>query len=115
MMRSPARTRSISGRLYWVNALVGGVALLLAYVSFFAYNLVVSRQSAVNNLTSEAQIIGSNSVSAILYDDPAAATNTLSALANSSDVTAAAIYTQTGELLAQYPADGVPLIQPKGI
>ena len=115
MIRTPARMRSISARLYWINALVSGVALLLAFVSFFTYNLIASRQSAVNILSSEAQLIGSNSISAILYDDPAAATKTLSALSNSSDVTAAAIYTQSGELLAQYPDEGVPLIQPKGM
>lgn len=114
MIRTPAHTRSIAARLYWINALVSGIALLLAFVSFFTYNLVASRQSAVNTLTSEAQLIGSNSISAILYDDPAAATKTLSALSNSGDVTAAAIYTRSGELLAQYPDNGMPLIQPKG-
>jgi signal transduction histidine kinase len=114
MIGSPSPTRSISARLYWVNALVSGVALLLAYISFFTFNLVTSRQSAVSNLTSSAQIIGANSISAILYNDSAAATTTLSALANSGDVTAAAIYTQSGELLAQYPAHGIPLVQPRG-
>jgi signal transduction histidine kinase len=114
MMRPPVRTRSISARLYWINALVSGVALVLAYVSFLAYNLVASREAAVNNLTSEAQLIGSNSISAILYNDPAAATTTLAALSNSPDITAAAIYAQSGELFAEYPTNG-PSIQPRSI
>jgi Periplasmic sensor domain len=104
MIRPSIHRRSISARLYWINALVGGIALALAYVSFFAYNLVTSREAAVNNLTSEAQIIGSNTVSAILYNDPAAATTTLSALRDSPDITSGAIYTQRGELFAQYPS-----------
>jgi signal transduction histidine kinase len=113
MIRRPSvRTRSITARLYWLNALVCSIALVLAYVGFFAYNLVSSREIAVNNLASEAQIIGANSISAILYSDSAAATNTLSALSNSKEVTAAAIYTQSGELFAQYPTTGPSLIEP---
>jgi len=115
MIRSSVRTRSIATRLYWMNALVCGIALVLAYVAFLAYNLVSSRQIAVSNLTSEARIIGANSISALLYDDPAAATNALSALSNSQDVTAAAIYTQSGELFAQYPAAAQSAIGPRTI
>jgi len=115
MIRSSVRTRSIATRLYWMNALVCGIALILAYVAFLAYNLVSSRQIAVSNLTSEARIIGANSISALLYDDPAAATNALSALSNSQDVTAAAIYTQSGELFAQYPAAAPSAIGPRTI
>ena len=70
MIRTPVRTRSITARLYWINALVSSIALALAYVAFFAYNLVVSREAAVNNLTSEAQIIGANSISAIVIIKP---------------------------------------------
>lgn len=112
MIGRSGRTRSIAARLYWMNALVCGIALVLAYIAFLAYNLFSSRQAAVNNLTSEARIIGANSISALLYDDPAAATNALSALSNSKDVTAAAIYTQSGELFAQYPAASESAIQP---
>jgi signal transduction histidine kinase len=116
MIRRPSvRTRSITARLYWLNALVCSIALILAYFAFLAYNLVTARQAAVNNLTSEAQIIGANSVSAILYNDPAAATNTLSALSNSSDVTAAAIYTKSGDLFARYPKTGPSVIEPRTI
>jgi len=111
----PARARSITARLYWINALVSGLALVLAYFAFFAYNLLVSREVAVNNLTSEAKIVGSNSISALLYNDPGAATTTLAALGSSKDITAAAIYTQSGELFAQYPAQDAPVIQPRSI
>ena len=62
------RPRSIAARLSWMNALVSGIALILAYVSFLAYNLVTFRQAAIDNLTSEAQIIGANSVSAITFN-----------------------------------------------
>jgi methyl-accepting chemotaxis protein len=115
MMRSSSHPRSIAVRLSWMNALVSGIALLLAYVSFLAYNFVGSRQTAVDNLTGEAQLIGANSVTAILFNDQASAHTTLSALSNSTEVTAAAIYTQSGELFAEYSADGHTQIQPQSI
>jgi signal transduction histidine kinase len=95
-----------------MNALVSGVALLLAFVSFLAYNLLGYRQAAVNTLTAEAQIIGANSVGALVYNDPTQAQTTLSAFSNSPDVVQAAVFTQSGQLFAQYPADGPP-IQPQ--
>ncbi len=112
MTGPPTRRRSISSRLSWMNALVSGVALLLAFVSFLAYNLLGYRQAAVNTLTAEAQIIGANSVSALQFNDPYQAETTLSALSNSPDVVAGAIYTQSGKLFAQYPANS-PSIQPQ--
>jgi signal transduction histidine kinase len=113
MIKSPPRPRSIAARLSWMNLLVSGIALLLAYVSFLAYNLVSSRDAAIDNLTGEAQIVGANSVSAIVFNVPASAETTLSALSNSGDVVAAAIYTQSGTLFAQYSADGTATIQPQ--
>jgi signal transduction histidine kinase len=115
MMALTRRPGSIATTLTWMNALVSGIALLLAYVSFLAYNLVTSRQAAVDHLTVEAQIIGANSVSAIDFNDDAAAQTTLAALSNSGDVTAAAIYNQSGELFAKYPANGEAAIQPPSL
>jgi len=105
--------RSIAARLTLMNVLVSGVALLLAYVSFFAFNLLAYRQAAVNSLSGEAQIIGANSVSAIVFNDEASAQTTLSALSNSNDVDAAAIYTQAGTPFAQYVREGNTSLQPK--
>ncbi|MGB6692330.1 MAG: ATP-binding protein [Terracidiphilus sp.] len=106
-MTPASRRRSIATTLTLMNALVSGIALILVYVSFLAYNLLSFREAAVRNLSAEAKIIGSNSVSAILFDDRASANTTLSALANSSDVVAAAVYTDSVVPFAQYPANGV--------
>ncbi|HEV2620085.1 MAG TPA: CHASE sensor domain-containing protein, partial [Acidobacteriaceae bacterium] len=115
MKPSTSPTRSIAARLSLMNLLVSGVALLLAYLSFVAYDLVNTRQDAISNLTGEAQIIGANSVTAILYDDRAVAQSTLSALAGSTDVTGAAIYTTAGQPFAQYLAKGASPIQPSSV
>jgi signal transduction histidine kinase/DNA-binding response OmpR family regulator len=97
---------SISKKLTWINMLVSGTALLLACAAFFAYDLYTFRAGIVRNLSTQAQIIGSNSVSALVFNDPAAAQNTLSAFKASPQIVYAAIYTPNGELFAGYSRDG---------
>jgi len=96
------RTKSISTRLTMMNMLVSGVALLLACAGFFAYDQITFRQNLVRTLSAQAQIVGSNSVSAILFNDPQAANSTLSALRSSEHITSAGIFTREGHTLAQY-------------
>src|SRR5216684_1349834 len=97
---------SISKKLTWINMLVSGVALLLACAAFFAYDLYTFRVGIVRNLSTQAQIIGSNTVSALVFNDPHAAENTLSALKASPHILYAAIYTTDGQPFAGYWLDG---------
>src|ERR1700746_824091 len=91
---------SISKKLTWTNMLVSGAALLLACSAFFAYDFYTFRASMVPHLLPEAETIGSNTVSALLSDDPQSADKTLSALAISPSVMNAAIYQPSGQLFA---------------
>ena len=105
---------SISKKLTWINMLVSGSALLLACAAFFAYDLYTFRVGIVHNLSTEAQIIGSNTVSALVFNDPRAAETTLSALKASPHIVYAAIYTPDGQPFAGYSRDenGKPLPLP---
>ena len=85
--------------------LVSGTALLLACLAFFSYDLYTFRAGMVRNLSIEAEITGSNAVSALLFDDQRSAQKTLSALANSPSILSAAIYTPDGHLFAGYARD----------
>lgn len=98
-------SRSISGKLLRVNLLVSGTALLLAYISFLAYDLYSFRQSLIRSVGTEAQIIGANSVAALLFDDQQAETNTLSALENSPQIQAAVVIRKDGREFARYLRD----------
>jgi signal transduction histidine kinase len=100
------RDYSIPKKLTWMNLLVSGTALLLASTGFFAYDLYNFRASTVRNLEIQAQIIGSNSVSALLFDDPQSAANTLSALRAAPHVMFAEIYAPDGRAFARYRRDG---------
>jgi signal transduction histidine kinase/DNA-binding response OmpR family regulator len=96
---------SISEKLTWMNMLVSGAALVLACAAFIGYDLVTFRQAMVRNLSTQAQIIASNSASAILFDDPQAADTTLSALKITPDILSAVIYRPDGKALASYARD----------
>jgi signal transduction histidine kinase/DNA-binding response OmpR family regulator len=96
------RHYTIARKLTWTNMLVSGVALLLACSAFFAYDFYTFRSSIVRNLSLEAEIIGSNTVSALLFDDAQSADKTLSALTISPSIMNAAIYKSNGQLFATY-------------
>lgn len=94
-----------------MNFLVSVMALLLACTSFFAYDLLSFRRNLIGSITTEAQITGANSVSALTFDDREAATATLAALSHSPRILAAAIYDSHGEPFAAYTRAGAAPIQ----
>jgi len=86
-----------------MNLLVSASALLLASVGFLAYDQYTFRQNLVRNLSAQAQIIGANSASALTFNDPKSAENTLSALRSFPNVLSAGIMTADGRLFAHVP------------
>src|SRR6266576_1147780 len=96
------RNYSIPKKLTWMNMLVSGTALLLASGGFFAYDLYNFRAEIVRQLGIQAQIIGSNLSSALVFDDPHSAENTLSALQAAPHIVFAEIYTPGGNVFAEY-------------
>ena len=96
---------SITRKLTWINTLASGVALLVASVAFVSYELSAFRQSMVRALSVQAQIVGFNSASALLFSDPEASRKTLSALEAAPNIISAEIYLPTGEPFAMYVRD----------
>lgn len=97
------RPSSITAKLTWMNMLVSAAALLLACAAFATYEVISFRQNMARALSIRAQIIGINSTSALLFDDPRSAGNTLAALKAAPDLIDAEIFTASGELFAAYP------------
>jgi signal transduction histidine kinase len=95
-------SQSIADKLMRMTLVVSGVALLLAYVSFLAYDLYSLRQELINSMATEANIVGANSVTALMFDDRQAAENTLAALRNSPQTRAAVIIRPDGTEFARY-------------
>lgn len=106
---------SIAGKLTRMNLMVSGLVLLLAVLSFFVYDVYSFRNNLVGNLQTAAEIVGQNSVSAMLFDDPQSAATTLRALESSPDVVAATLVDKDGAVFAKYQRPGaqeVPRMTP---
>lgn len=99
------RTRSLATRLTRMNLLVSGAVLVLAALAFFSYDLLSFRRDLIRNLDAEAQIIGDNLVSALLFNDQPTAAATLRGLKGAPDVLGAAIVTRDGTVFAHYGVD----------
>jgi len=109
-MRTLWGARSISAKLIRMNLLVSATALILASASFLIYDVYSFRQNLLHSLHTEAQIIGSNSVTALLFDDRESAKSTLSALADSPTVVSATIVGRDGRPFAVYTREGAAVI-----
>jgi signal transduction histidine kinase/DNA-binding response OmpR family regulator len=103
---------SISKKLTLMNMLVSGVALLLACGGFCAYDLYSFRSALVRNVSIQAQIVGDNTVSALLFNDPHSAQKTLSALNANRHLMYAQIYSRDGQAFAGYWRDRASETQP---
>lgn len=106
------KANTISAKLTRMNLLVTGVALVLACLAFLAYDFYSYRANLIQNLFAAAQIAGTNSVTALMFDDPQSAETTLSGLRNSPDVLSATIVDPNGKVFAEYHREDVqqPLV-----
>jgi signal transduction histidine kinase len=93
---------SLSARLTRMNLLVSGVVLLIAAVAFFSFDLLSFRNTLIRNLDAEAQIVGDNSVSALIFNDQQSAATTLKSLQRSPAILGAALTTSDGTVFARY-------------
>ncbi len=96
---------SISRKLTLMNVVVSAVALLLASGGFCAYDAYSFRLALVRNVSMQAQIIGDNTISALVFNDPQSAEKTLSALRANPNLMYAQIYTRDGQPFAGYWRD----------
>lgn len=106
---------SISKKLTALNMLVSGTAVLLACAAFFAYDADSFRRTMLNDLAIQAQIIGSNAVSPLIFDDPESAEKTVSALRASPDIVYAGIYQRDGQFFAGYWRDATEQERPPAL
>lgn len=93
---------SLKQKQMLIIMLTTGVALLLACAAITAYEVITFRKSMVRNVSSLAQIIGSNTSAALDFNDPRNAEETLSALESESHIVAACIYSREGDVFVKY-------------
>ena len=103
---------SIRRKLMFVMLSTAIVALLVTATAMIIYEARTYHQTWVDDLVTQAEIIGKTSAPALSFDDAKAARENLSVLRLRPLVTGAAIYTAKGELFADYTTTRVPLALP---
>jgi signal transduction histidine kinase len=112
-MLMPIRPRtapSIARRLARINMAASGTALLVAGLALSVYDFVTFRAALLDNQVVEAQIVGSNTITALTFDDSGAAERTLSALRAEPSIEGAGLYRPDGEPFASYLRE--PSVEP---
>jgi len=99
------RHYSIKKKLTWMTMLASGTALLLACGAVLAYEWITLREMLVQSLSTQADIVGYNSASAVLFDDSKVAEKTLAALRAKPQISSAGIYGRDGRPFAIYRRD----------
>jgi len=103
-LRMLFRNRPIRQKLMAIILGVTGAALLFTCAAFATYEFFSFRRSTVENLAMLGSVIAANSTASLAFDNPADATEILSALRAEKHVTAAVIYTDGGRVFATYPS-----------
>jgi len=96
------RNTPIKRKLVIITMSTSGAALLLACLAFVVYEMVVFRETMVDDLSITAAMVGDNSSAALTFNDPASAEQTLKSLGADSHIVAAAVYGADGKVFARY-------------
>ncbi len=83
------------------------IALFISGFIIIVYDLRDYRDRTLEDMRTQADLIGHASIAALQFDDPDAAVQTLSLLRLRPQIKAAAIYTPDGEIFARYVANGL--------
>lgn len=98
----PYRELSINTKLTLLVVLAGGVALLLSCVAFVTNDVRMIRSTTIDQMTTLAQVLGSNSTAALSFDDPKTAGELLRSLEEQPAIEFACLYDSTGKRFATY-------------
>ncbi|MFA7005496.1 MAG: CHASE sensor domain-containing protein, partial [Verrucomicrobiia bacterium] len=106
------RDLPIKRKLSLVVMLTSSGVLLLASMVLVASEMVTFRRDIAHNLIVLTSGIGYNSTAALVFDDPAAAAETLSALRVDAHVIGACLYEKDGTAFAQYVRQDAKIVFP---
>jgi uncharacterized membrane protein affecting hemolysin expression len=88
---------SIKKKLTFIVMFVSSITFILASIIFVVFDSHFIKEEMVDNLIILADIIGANSITAILFDNQFDASETLKALVAEKDVQMAVIYSNEGK------------------
>ncbi|HEX8785564.1 MAG TPA: ATP-binding protein [Telluria sp.] len=104
--------RSIRKKLVAIVMSTTLAALLVSVGIVVAYDLRSYRASLLNDLSTQAELVGHMTSAALAFDDPRLARENLALLSSRASVRAAALYDDSGALFASYQAPGDKTVFP---
>jgi PAS domain S-box-containing protein len=102
----------ITKKMQVVTVLTTSVALILAGLALLGFETYSFYHSRVQDLTTLAAVIGSNSSAAVIFHDQESAAEILRGLSGKPNITGACLYGPDGKVLAIYSRDNSPAFHP---
>src|SRR5690348_6557806 len=90
---------TIKAKLILLVMLTTVTALLVFGAALFLSEVLIDRRALIRSVLVLAEIVGSNSAAALVFNDREAANKTLSALSREPDIIAACIYDEKNRIL----------------
>ncbi len=103
---------AINTKLTLLVVLSGSAALMLSCVAFVINDIRMIRFSMINEMSTLAEVLGSNSTAALSFDDAKTAGELLMSLEKQPDVELACIYDASGRVFATFYRGVSPPIAP---
>jgi len=102
---------AINSKLTLLVVLSGSVALLLSCIAFVTNDVRMIRLSMIEQMSTLAEVLGSNSTAALSFDDAKTAGELLTSLEKQPSVELACIYNAAGKVFATYHrGDSMPSV-----
>ncbi|MGH8178265.1 MAG: PAS domain S-box protein [Steroidobacter sp.] len=95
--------------------LTSAASIVLTCATFIVYEFVATRRETQDQIATLARIVAANSTATLAFRDQQSAEEVLATLKTEPHVIAAALYNETGEIFATYPADAAVEIFPRSI
>jgi len=109
----PLGSLSLRHKLFGVVLLTALVALIVALGAMVGYDLQSYHRNLVSDLTTQADLLGRTTATALAFDDPKVAAENLGVLRFRPAVSSAALYGARGALFATYARTGEQRAFPK--
>ncbi|MFZ6643068.1 ATP-binding protein [Undibacterium sp. TC4M20W] len=101
-MKTAIETKSVRGKLILMAMITTMVAVLVASAAMLIYDLISFQRSWINDLSTQAEIVGKAVAPALSFNDSAAAEHNLGMLSARPQILVGAIYDANGKRFAGY-------------
>src|SRR6266581_4841544 len=96
------RELSLRQRLLLLMMFTSGIGVLLGCLAFLAYDMHVARKQKEEDLRSAANLIGTNSTAALVFDDALSGSKLLESLSTQNQIRMGVLYRSDGTYFASY-------------